>query len=152
MMEIHRLGELKTALGECPQWHAQQLWLMDCRAGFILALDPDTGEVRSRHAAPPPLGSFAFNGDGADAIVLALKEEIASLDLRSGELRTLARIEVSAPHLRLNDGAMLLELSRVRNCGRLLQLNRYGADSSIAGEGQFRQGPASLLAVLGNWR
>lgn len=106
-MEIHRLGELKTALGECPQWHAQQLWLMDCRAGLILALDPDTGAVKARHAAPAPLGSFAFNGPGADAIVLALKEEIVALDLRSGRLRTLARIEVSAPHLRLNDGTAL---------------------------------------------
>ena len=108
-MEIRRLGDVKTALGECPQWHAGQLWLMDCRAGLILALDPDSGEVRARHAAPAPLGSFAFNGDGGDAIVLALKEEIAALDLRSGQLRTLGRIEVSSPHLRLNDGISLAD-------------------------------------------
>jgi sugar lactone lactonase YvrE len=82
---------------------------MDCRAGLILALDPQTGEVRARHAAPAPLGSFAFNGDGGDAIVLALKEEIAALDLRGGQLRTLARIEVSSPHLRLNDGISLAD-------------------------------------------
>lgn len=112
-MEIQRLGDLKTALGECPVWHGQQLWLMDCREGLIYALDPQTGDMTARHAAPAPLGSFAFNGDGGDAIVLALKEEIAALNLRNGQLRTLARIEVSSPHLRLNDGISLADGSFV---------------------------------------
>jgi len=106
-MRIQRLGDLKLALGECPVWHRQQLWLMDCREGLIYALDPDTGAVRSRHEAPPPLGSFAFNGDGGDTIVLALKEEIAALSLRNGHLLSLASIEASSPHLRLNDGISL---------------------------------------------
>lgn len=112
-MEIHRLGHLKLALGECPVWHGQQLWLMDCRQGLIVALNPDTGEVRARHEVPPPLGSFAFNGDGGDTIVLSLKEEIAALNLRSGNLRSLARIEASSPHLRLNDGTALADGSFV---------------------------------------
>ncbi|VTU28651.1 L-arabinolactonase [Variovorax sp. PBL-H6] len=112
-MEIQRLGNLKTALGECPVWHGARLWLMDCRQGLILALDPDTGLVTARHEAPPPLGSFAFNGDGLDGIVLALKEEIAALNLRTGQLRTLARIEASSPHLRLNDGISLADGSFV---------------------------------------
>lgn len=112
-MEIQRLGSLKTALGECPVWHAAQLWLLDCRNGLIHALDPDTGQATARHEAPPPLGSFAFNGDGLDCIVLALKEEIAALDLRTGQLRTLARIEASSPHLRLNDGISLADGSFV---------------------------------------
>jgi L-arabinonolactonase len=112
-MEIQRLGEMKLALGECPLWHGQQLWLMDCREGLIYALDPDTGEVRERHEAPPPLGSFAFNGDGGDTIVLSLKEEIAMLNLRNGQLLSLARIEASSPHLRLNDGISLADGSFV---------------------------------------
>lgn len=112
-MKIQRLGDLKTALGECPVWHGQQLWLMDCRAGLIYALDPDTGEVTARHEAPAPLGSFAFNGDGGDCIVLSLKEEISALNLRTGQLRTLARIEASSPHLRLNDGTSLADGSFV---------------------------------------
>jgi L-arabinonolactonase len=110
-MEIKRLGDLKTALGECPVWHGQQLWLMDCREGLIHALNPDTGVVTARHEAPPPLGSFAFNGD--DCIVLSLKEEIAALNLRNGQLRSLARIEDSHPHLRLNDGISLADGSFV---------------------------------------
>lgn len=112
-MEIQRLGDLKTALGECPVWHGQQLWLMDCRKGLILALNPDTGEVTARHEAPAPLGSFAFNGDDGDCIVLSLKEEIAALNLRNGQLRTLARIEASHPDLRLNDGISLADGSFV---------------------------------------
>lgn len=112
-MEIQRLGDLTTALGECPVWHRQQLWLMDCREGLIYALDPNTGEVAARHEAPPPLGSFAFNGDDGDCIVLSLKEEIAALNLRNGKLRSLARIEASSPHLRLNDGISLADGSFV---------------------------------------
>ena len=110
-MEIQRLGDLKTALGECPVWHRQQLWLLDCREGLIYALNPDTGGVTARHEVPPPLGSFAFNDD--DCIVLSLKEEIAALNLRDGQLRALARIEASNPHLRLNDGISLADGSFV---------------------------------------
>lgn len=110
-MEIKRLGDLKTELGECPVWYGEQLWLMDCRKGLIYALDPDTGVITARHEVPPPVGSFAFNGDGC--IVLALKEEIAALNLSNGHLRTLARMEVSHPHLRLNDGTSLADGSFV---------------------------------------
>ena len=100
-MDIQQLGDLKTELGECPVWHGQQLWLLDCRAGVIYALDPDTGAITARHEVPPPLGCFAFNRDGR--IVLALKEAIAMLDPGNGQLRTLARLDVSHPDLRLND-------------------------------------------------
>lgn len=104
-MRIQRLGDLKTALGECPAWFGQRLWLLDCRAGLILALDPDTGALLARHEAPAPLGSFAFNHDGS--IILALKEHIAALNPKTGELRMLADIGCSKQHLRLNDGISL---------------------------------------------
>ncbi|WP_028604375.1 SMP-30/gluconolactonase/LRE family protein [Ottowia thiooxydans] len=104
-MNIQRLGELKTALGECPTWFEEKLWLMDCRAGLVFALNPDTGAVTARHEAPAPLGSFAFNQDGA--IVLAMKEHIAAMSLPAGELRMLAHIGCSHPNLRLNDGIAL---------------------------------------------
>jgi sugar lactone lactonase YvrE len=110
-MEIQCLGNLKTALGECPVWHDGQLWLLDCRAGLVMALDPDTGAVVARHEVPPPLGSFAFNVDGR--IVLSLKEQISALDLRTGQLRTLARIDASHEHLRLNDGISMADGSFV---------------------------------------
>jgi len=112
-MNIQRLGDLKLALGECPLWHGGRLWLLDCRQGLILALDPDSGEVTARHEAPAPLGSFAFNGDAGECIVLSLKEEIAALDLRDGSLRSLARIDASHANLRLNDGTSLADGSFV---------------------------------------
>lgn len=104
-MEIQRLGDLKTALGECPVWFEQRLWLLDCRAGLIMALDPETGALLARHEAPAPLGSFAFNQDGS--IILAMKEQIAALNPGNNELRVLADIGCSVPHLRLNDGISL---------------------------------------------
>lgn len=104
-MEVQRLGDLKTALGECPVWFGERLWLLDCRAGLVLALNPETGDVVARHEAPAPLGSFAFNQDGS--VILALKEHIAALNLESGELRHLAHIGQSHPDLRLNDGVSM---------------------------------------------
>ncbi|MBS0450654.1 MAG: SMP-30/gluconolactonase/LRE family protein [Proteobacteria bacterium] len=110
-MEIQRLGDLKTALGECPVWHGGRLWLLDCRAGLVLALDAGSGAVVQRHEVPPPLGSFAFNEDGR--IVLALKEQICALDPRNGKLQTLAHIDASHEHLRLNDGISMADGSFV---------------------------------------
>lgn len=108
-MHIDRLGDLSTALGECPVWHDDRLWLLDCRAGLLLALDGDSGAVLARHQAPAPLGCFAFNGEASAQVVLALKEELVLQDLASGTRRTLARIEDSHPHLRLNDGTALAD-------------------------------------------
>jgi len=110
-MEIKRLGNLKLALGECPVWHEHQLWLMDCRIGLIYALNPITGALTARYEVPPPVGSFAFNNNGY--IVLSLKEEIAAFNLNNGHLRTLARIEVNHPDVRLNDGTSLQDGSFV---------------------------------------
>ena len=113
-MHIERFGEPTTALGECPVWHDGCLWLMDCRAGLVMALAAD-GTVRHRFAVPAPAGCFAFQADGR--IVVALKESIVLLDpdpapepRQPGEppsLRTLARIDVSHPDVRLNDGCAL---------------------------------------------
>jgi hypothetical protein len=30
-LEFLCLADLELTLGECPVWHGQQLWLMDCR-------------------------------------------------------------------------------------------------------------------------
>ncbi|MES2399551.1 MAG: SMP-30/gluconolactonase/LRE family protein [Pseudomonadota bacterium] len=135
-MEITRLGQLKAALGECPVWHGQQLWVMDCRAGLIHALDPDTGQCTATHEAPPPTGSFAFNHDGR--LVVALKEGIAALDLQSGVMQLLASLEVSHPHLRLNDGISLDDGSFVvgtmhvpREPGEPLLGGLYRLDTSL---------------------
>ena len=104
-MKIERLGNLKAALGECPIWHENQLWMLDCRKGLLLSLDAGTGEHRIHCTVPPPIGSFAFNHDGR--IVMALKEEIVAMDLASGQVWSLARLSDSHENLRLNDGCAL---------------------------------------------
>jgi sugar lactone lactonase YvrE len=104
-MKIERLGNLKAALGECPIWHKNQLWMLDCRKGLLLSLDAGTGEHGIRCTVPPPIGSFAFNHDGR--IVMALKEEIVAMDLASGQAWSLARLPDSHENLRLNDGCAL---------------------------------------------
>lgn len=103
---IQPLGLLQTQLGECPVWDAQRqwLWLIDSRAGWLLALDA-TGAERVRCELPPPLGSFALNQDGR--LVLALRDTVVLFDPVSGRLQTLGRLEEQHPHLRLNDGAAL---------------------------------------------
>lgn len=135
-MQITRLGDLTTALGECPVWHGQQLWLMDCRVGLIHALHPVTGQRLASHEAPPPTGSFAFNHDGR--LVVALKEEIAALNPHNGDLQLLARLDVSHPHLRLNDGISLDDGSFVvgtmhvpREPGEALLGGLYRLDTSL---------------------
>lgn len=104
-MQIQRLGDITTQLGECPQWHGRRLWMLDCRAGAVLALDPDSGEIVQRLEVPPPLGSFAFNQDGA--LVLATKESVLALRPLTGQQQVLAELGCSLPHLRLNDGAAM---------------------------------------------
>jgi sugar lactone lactonase YvrE len=102
---IQRLGALTTALGECPVWHGGLLWLLDCRAGTLFALNPDTGAVVAQHNLPPPLGSFAFNHDGR--AVVALKEAVVALDLATGRWEPLAQLGCTHPDLRLNDGVSM---------------------------------------------
>lgn len=104
-MKIERLGNLKAALGECPIWHEDQLWMLDCRKGLLLSLDAGTGEHRTHCKVPPPIGSFAFNYDGR--IVMALKEEIVAMDLASSQTWSLARLSDSHENVRLNDGCAL---------------------------------------------
>lgn len=104
--DILPFGTVRTLLGECPVWDAARgcLWLIDSRAGLLLALDAQGG-VCQRHELPPPLGSFALNHDGR--LVLALHETVALFDPANGQLQTLGRLEEQHPHLRLNDGAAL---------------------------------------------
>lgn len=104
--EIQPFGAVRTLLGECPVWDAARgcLWLIDSRAGLLLALD-DEGHPVQRHELPAPLGSLALNHDGR--LVLALHETVALFDPVSGGLQTLGRLEEQHPHLRLNDGAAL---------------------------------------------
>lgn len=106
--DIQAFGALHTRLGECPVWDARQqwLWLIDSRAGVLVALDA-RGHECQRLELPAPLGSFALNEDGR--LVVALRESVVLLDPASGRMQTLGRLEEQHPQLRLNDGAALAD-------------------------------------------
>ena len=104
--DIRRISDLHLALGECPTWDAQrqQLWCVDSMKGRVYAIDTGTGSYHFQ-SIPAPAGSFALNDDGS--VIVALKEQIARLDPATGALQPLADIDISLPHLRLNDGAAM---------------------------------------------
>lgn len=105
-MRIEQIGQLRTALGECPVWDAEEsrLWMADCRKGLIYALDVETGRFET-YELPAPIGSFALNAQ--DELVVALKEDFALYRLADRSIRILANIGDSHPNLRLNDGSPL---------------------------------------------
>lgn len=152
-MQIERIGTVRAALGECPVWDATRgrIWMADCRAGQILAVDPDSGAAR-HWQLPAPLGSFAFNGD--DELVVALKERFALFNTSDHALRTVAHIGDSHPNLRLNDGVAMPDGSFVAGTmhihrqegepprGGLYRLDTQGRLSRIAQGLGVVNGPA----------
>lgn len=148
MLSITRLGTLVTDLGECPTWHAGQLWLLDCRRGLVLALDPADGRVCHSLSLPAPLGSFAWDESGC--LLVALKEQLVALDPQTGAWAPLAQLDVSHPQMRLNDGCALPDgsfvvgtkhplrapgeapLGGIYRLGHDLRLRRLGENVGIA--------------------
>jgi L-arabinonolactonase len=140
-MQIQRFGDTTTALGECPIWHEDRLWIMDGRAGTVLALDARDGRVLQQHQVPPPLGCFALSGAPVNALVLALKEEVLLLALDGSTRTTLARLDVSHPQLRFNDGVALADGSFV-----------VGTLHAPRAEGEAPLGGLFRLDPDGRWR
>jgi len=103
---ISQVGTFTADLGECPIWDAseQRLWMLDCRHGLIMRIDPVTGHCKTI-ALPPPLGSFALCAGGR--LIVALKETIELIHPDTGNRQVLAKIDESHVNLRLNDGTAL---------------------------------------------
>ncbi|MBY4895532.1 SMP-30/gluconolactonase/LRE family protein [Cupriavidus sp. AU9028] len=141
-MQIERVGTLCTDLGECPVWDARQqrLWMLDCRRGHVILVDPGSGEHRVIEL-PAPLGSMALNGP--DSVVVALQHEIALLFPATGALRTVAALDERHPHLRLNDGAAMPDGSFVVGT-----MHPVRGDSEPPLGGLYRLDPAGRLAQL----
>lgn len=149
---IQRISSLVLALGECPTWDAQQqqLWCIDSRTGQIHCINIRTGASQT-HAVPAPAGSFVLNHDGN--LIVALKEEIVHLQPATGQIRTLANIGTSHPHLRFNDGAVMpdgsylvgsMHIFRAEGeapLGGLYRLNTQSELLQIAGDLAVVNGP-----------
>ncbi|TRM49405.1 SMP-30/gluconolactonase/LRE family protein [Achromobacter sp. LC458] len=128
-MQIERIGTVRAALGECPVWDAAEncLWMLDCRSGQLLRIDPENGATREWRL-PAPVGSFALNGGAS--IIVALKETFALVSLNDGATRTLGRIDDSHPNLRLNDGAPLPDGSFVAGT---MHVHRQEGEAPLGG-------------------
>src|SRR3954452_11659056 len=92
-------GPTGTRLGEGPRWDAptgRLLWV-DIEVGMVHVFRPDSGEDRT-------LGCGAMIGAAApwddDAVLVALADGLAELDLSSGALRRLADLPHPVPTMR----------------------------------------------------
>lgn len=128
-MQVERIGAIRAQLGECPVWDAarRRLWMVDCRSGELLCVDPESGAVQ-RWQFPAPIGSFALNGE--HECILALKESFALYGLSDNTLRTLASIDDRHPHLRLNDGTSLPDGSFVAGT---MHIHRQPGEAPLGG-------------------
>lgn len=102
-LQIRRLGATRDQLGESPFWdaQAQALHWVDGLAATLHRYWPDSGRHEAR-SLPAPLGSAVPCRSGA--VLLALRNSLARLDLASGLLQPLATLALDHPQLRLNDG------------------------------------------------
>lgn len=98
---------VRGELLESPVWDDRRglLWLVDIAGRLVLGVDPDrvNGEViRHRFPMPSEPGSLALAADGS--LVVALRDQVARLDVATGTLATLAPAEHDPRTARLNDG------------------------------------------------
>lgn len=98
---------VRGELLESPVWDDRRglLWLVDIAGRVVLGVDPDrvNGDaVRHRFPMPSEPGSLALAADGA--LVVALRDQVARLDVATGALVTLAPAEHDPKTTRLNDG------------------------------------------------
>ena len=94
---------VRNQVGESPVWDeaTERLLWIDVRAPAVLALHLCSGSLM-RWKLPEVVGALGL-ADG-NRVVLALKAQIAMLDLSRGELRSIAVVQDEPPHNRLNEG------------------------------------------------
>src|SRR5579859_4451391 len=103
MVPITRVTDLRNILGEAPVWDqaAQALYWVDIQRPSVCRYDFTNARVEA-WTMPEMVGSLAIRREGG--LLLALKSRIASLDLRTMQLITIASPEGMLPHKRFNDG------------------------------------------------
>ncbi|MDB5928726.1 MAG: Gluconolactonase family protein [Polaromonas sp.] len=94
---------VRNQVGESPVWDddSQRLLWIDVRAPAVLRLDPASGAL-TRWRLPEVVGALGLAG--GSQVVLALRRQLALLDLASGELRRIAVVQDEPLHNRLNEG------------------------------------------------
>ena len=102
-MEIKRLVNCETLLGEGPLWDVvqQKLYWIDSLRPRIFRCDEDGQGVKS-WTVPAPIGSMALRRSGG--AVLSLPDGFHLFDFATGAATPLCRLAHNPAELRLNDG------------------------------------------------
>lgn len=139
-MKIEVLVDIKTTLGEGPQWDVEQqrLYWVDSMDGRVLRCTADGTELRGWELGQK-IGSIALRKDGAHALA-ALEKGLYDLDLKTGDLQLIVDPEPEAVNNRLNDG-------KVDRNGRFVFGSMDMLEESASGK-LYRLDPDLSLHVL----
>lgn len=124
----------RDLLGESPLWDAatQSLYWVDTRGRRVQRFSPQQGPALQTWNTPQDVGAIALAGPGwgpeSGRLLLALADGFALLDLSSGTVTPLAKVQHAAPAMRLNDGRCDREGRFV--CGSMV-LHRRDAQGSL---------------------
>ncbi|MGE4306593.1 MAG: SMP-30/gluconolactonase/LRE family protein [Novosphingobium sp.] len=98
-----RIDAIRCMVGEAPVWDdaGQALFLLDIPRQLVLRYDPVAGTVRSWECPSPPTAlALADRGE----VLLACKDAVLRLDLRSGETSPVDHAAGQPHNATLNDG------------------------------------------------
>src|SRR5438270_13413649 len=100
---LERVPVAAGTLPEGPYWDAAAggVYWVDIPAGRVHFID-EPGEHRTWEAGQPA-GAVAVRAGGG--LVLAVRDGFAALDTATGQISTLADVELDRPGNRMNDGA-----------------------------------------------
>jgi sugar lactone lactonase YvrE len=98
------LVDRQAKVAECPVWSAEQnaLFWIDVYGPALYRTAFDTGET-AHWPLPDTIGSFALFA-AEERAILALRNRLAVLDLRTGEIDPLCNVPMDEENYRLNDG------------------------------------------------
>lgn len=102
-LKAEPIGKQKAKLGEGAFWHVpdQCLYWVDILGQKVFVYDPETGKNRTIPVGSD-VGTIVPRKSGG--AIIAVKDGFASLDLKTGAVKTLASIEADIPTNRFNDG------------------------------------------------
>jgi sugar lactone lactonase YvrE len=142
MIAVELALAARAELGEGPRWDARSrtLYWVDILKGHVHAFTPATAACRS-HRVGQPVGALAVREAGG--LVLALRDGFATLDLDTGALSWIARVEDDRATQRMNDGrcdaagrfwAGTMAFDPSPGTGTLYRLDRDGCVTPVLGD------------------
>jgi sugar lactone lactonase YvrE len=125
---------VRARLGECPIWDPgrQQLAWVDIYNHRVHQFDPGSGGDQY-FETQDVVAAIALAG--GERLLIAMRDRLAFLDLRSGEIESLCRVKFPHPETRFNDGKCDTRgrfwIGSVSDEPGHAELYRYDADGSV---------------------